>query len=111
MLLGAEVVASTRGNKERAEREGMLAEAQRLLDERAQKQQDLDRAVSHPATRHTAAASGAQPGEPLELFSPRAVRRTLLELGVEQGVADQLVRIERENADLQLTIDGIYKNR
>ena len=87
--------ASTLGDEQRTERERMLEEAQRLLDERAQKQQDFDRAVSHPATHHTAAASGAQEGEPLEAF-PRAVRRTLLELGVEQTLADQLIRVEGE---------------
>ena len=58
-------------------------------------QKDLARAVTHPATHHTAAASGAQEGEPLEAF-PRAVRRTLLELGVEQTLADQLIRVEGE---------------
>ena len=56
---------------------------------------DLERAVSHLATHHTAAASGAQEGEPLEAF-PRALRRTLLELGVEQTLADQLIRVEGE---------------
>ena len=50
----------------------------------------LERAVSRPATHHTAAAWGARPGEPLNLF-PRALRRTLLELGVSQDMADQLV--------------------
>ena len=48
-----------------------------------------------PATHHTAAASGALEGEPLQQF-PRAVRRTLLELGVEQTLADQLIRVEGE---------------
>ena len=76
--------ASTLGGAEREEKERLLEEAQRLLHEREQKQKDMARAVSHPATRHTAAASGAQPGEPLEAF-PRAVRRTLLVLGGRAG--------------------------
>ena len=77
--------ASTLGEELRAKRERLLAEAQRLRNECAQNQQDLARAVTHPATRHTAAASGAQPGEPLDAF-PRAVRRTLLELGGPAGL-------------------------
>ena len=56
---------------------------------------DLERAVSRPATRHTAAAWGARPGEPLPEF-PRALRRTLLELGVLLDLADQLVDIGEE---------------
>ena len=38
-------------------------------------------------------AWGAGPGEPLFQF-PRALRRTLLELGVSQDLADQLVDTE-----------------
>ena len=87
--------ASTLGGAQREEKERLLEEAQRLLHEREQKQKDMARAVNHPATHHTEAASGAQPGEPREPF-PRAVRRTLLVLGVEQGLADQLVRVEGE---------------
>ena len=73
----------------------MLKEVQRLLDEREQKQKDFARVVTHPASLHTAAASGAQPGEPLELF-PRAVRMTLLELGTPTEVADKIIRVESE---------------
>ena len=44
--------------REKGQRVGRLARRPRpvLLDDRAQNQKDLDRAVSHPATRHTAAA-------------------------------------------------------
>ena len=87
--------ASTLGDRQRAERERMLKEVQRLLDEREQKQKDFARAVTHPASLHTAAASGAQPGEPVEAF-PRAVRRTLLELGINEDMADKIVRVEGE---------------
>ena len=68
----------------------MRDEAHWLHQERMQKQMDLARAVSRPATNHTAAAWGARPGEPQHEF-PRALRRTLLELGVSQAMADQLV--------------------
>ena len=95
LLRQASACASTLGRAQREEKERLLQEAQQLLDERKRMQQDLARAVTHPATHHTAAASGAQEGEPLEAF-PRAVRRTLLELGVEQTLADQLIRVERE---------------
>ena len=37
----------------------LLQEAQRLQDERERMQKDLARAVTHPATHHTAAASGS----------------------------------------------------
>ncbi len=82
--------ASTLGDSQRAEIARMRGEAHRLLQERMQKQMDLERAVSRPATHHTAAAWGARPGEPLPEF-PRALRRTLLELGVSQDMADHLV--------------------
>ena len=95
LLRDASACASTLGDAQREEKERLLQEAQRLLDERERMQKDLARAVTHPATHHTAAASGAQEGEPLEAF-PRAVRRTLLELGVEQTLADQLIRVEGE---------------
>ena len=51
---------------------------------------DLERAVTHPATQHTAPAWGAQPGEPLPLF-PRALRRTLLDMGISAEVADRIL--------------------
>ena len=96
LLRKASACASTLGGAaQREEKERLLKEAQRLLDERERMQKDLARAVTHPATHHTAAASGAQEGEPLAAF-PRAVRRTLLELGVEQTLADQLIRVEGE---------------
>ena len=94
LLREASAYASTLGgDAQREEKERLLQEAQRLLDERERMQKDLARAVTHPATHHTAAASGAQEGEPMEHF-PRAVRRTLLELGVQQTLADQLTRVE-----------------
>ena len=95
LLREASAYASTLGDAQREEKERLLREAERLLDERKRLQRDLARAVTHPATHHTAAASGAQEGEPLAAF-PRAVRRTLLELGVEQTLADQLIRVEGE---------------
>ena len=96
LLRKASACASTLGGAaQREEKERLLKKAQRLLDERERMQKDLARAVTHPATHHTAAASGAQEGEPLAAF-PRAVRRTLLELGVEQTLADQLIRVEGE---------------
>ena len=82
--------ASTLGEGQRAEITRMRSEATRLLQERTQKLMDLERAVSHPATRHTAAAWGARPGEPLPRFA-RALRRTLLDLGVSLDLADHLV--------------------
>ena len=82
--------ASTIGVFVRTEIERLHGKANRLLQEKRQKQMDLLRAVSHPATHHTAAAWGVQPGEPLPEF-PRALRRTLLELGVLQDMADKLV--------------------
>ena len=94
LLREASAYASTLGgDAQREETERLLQEAQRLLDERERMQKDLARAVTHPATHHTASASGAQEGEPMEHF-PRAVRRTLLELGVQQTLADQLTRAE-----------------
>ena len=96
LLQEASAYASTLGgNAQREEKERLLKEAQKLLAERDRIQKDLARAKSHPATHHTMAASGAQVGEPLEAF-PRAVRMTLLELGVEQTLADQLIRVEGE---------------
>ena len=95
LLRKASAYASMLGDAQREEKERLRREAELLLDERKRLQRDLARAVTHPATHHTAAASGAQEGEPLEAF-PRAVRRTLLELGVEQTLADQLIRVEGE---------------
>ena len=83
------------GDKQREEKEGLRQEARRLLVERQRLQKDLGRAVTHPATHHTPAASGAGEGEPADQF-PRAIRRTLLVLGIEQSLADQLIRVEGE---------------
>ena len=83
LLLDASACASSIGYAHHEEIEGLRQEAKRLLDERARVQKHVTRAVHHPATHHSAEASGAQPGEPLEQF-PRALRRTLLELRVEQ---------------------------
>ena len=74
----------------RSEIESLRDEAHRLLDLRTQKLNDLVRAGSHPATQHTAAAWGAQPGEPLPLFL-RALRRTLLALRVREKVVHKLL--------------------
>ena len=90
LLLDAYAIASNLGKAQREEKERLIQEAKRLLDERARVQKDLARAVTHPATHHTAAASGAQPGEPRAQF-PRALRRTLLCLGVEQSKADDII--------------------
>ena len=95
LLRQASAYASTLGRAQREEKERLLQEAQQLLDERKRMQQDLARAVTHPATRHTPAFSGAGEGEPAEQF-PRAIRRTLLVLGVDQTLADQLIRVEGE---------------
>ena len=90
LLLDASACASSIGYAHHEEIEGLRQEAKRLLDERARVQKHVTRAVHHPATHHSAEASGAQPGEPLEQF-PRALRRTLLCLGVEQSQADHII--------------------
>ena len=95
LLWEASSYASTLGDKQREEKESLLQEARRLLVERQRLQKDLARAVTHPATHHTPAASGAGEDEPAEQF-PRAIRRTLLVLGVDQTLADQLIRVEGE---------------
>ena len=87
--------ASTLDDGQRAEIACMRDEAEGLLQERKQQLMNLERAATHPATHHTAAAWGAQPGEPLPFFS-RALRKTLLELGVSQDKADQLVDAESD---------------
>ena len=87
--------ASTLGADQRAEIERLRGQADWVLPERTQTLKDLERAVSRPDTRHTAAAWGARPGQPLPEI-PRALRRTLLELGVSLGLADQLVDIGEE---------------
>ena len=59
LLWEADAYASTLGEKQREERELLLQKARRLLAERERLQKDLARAVTHPATHHTAAASGS----------------------------------------------------
>ena len=63
LLRAAWACASTLGDAQREAKERLLQVAQLLLDERERMQKDLARAVTHPATHHTAAASGAQEGE------------------------------------------------
>ena len=82
--------ASTLGEDQRAEIERMRSEAKMLHQRRMKKLTDMERAVTRPATRHTAAAWGARPGEPLPRFA-RALRRSLLDMGVERDLADRLV--------------------
>ena len=97
--------ASTLGGDQREEKERLLQEAEQLLNERLRMLKDLARAVTHPATHHTATASGAQEGEPPKLF-PRALRRTLLVLGVEQATADKLIRVEGEKGQKRQKGEG-----
>ena len=84
-------VASTHDDDDRRrEVERLKAEAAMLLEERRSQLQDLDRAAWRPPTRYTQSAWGAAPGEPLPLFA-RAIRRTMLELGVARELADRMV--------------------
>ena len=84
-------VASTHDDDDRRrEVERLKAEAEMLLEERRSQLQDLDRAAWRPPTRWTQSAWGAAPGEPLPLFA-RAIRRTMLELGVARELADRMV--------------------
>ena len=84
-------VASTRDDDDRRrEVERLKTEAALLLAERMSQLQDLDRAAWRPPTRFTQSAWGAAPGEPLPLFA-RAIRRTMLELGVARELADRMV--------------------
>ena len=82
--------ASTRGDDKRAEIARLRGEAIVLFRPRFRNQLDLERAATRPATQCTEPARGAQPGEPPPEFS-RALRRTVLDLGVSQDVADELV--------------------
>ena len=68
----------------------MHREANRLLGKKTKNRIALARAASRPATLHTRAAWGAQPDEPLPDF-PRALRRTLRELGVTEEIADKMI--------------------
>ena len=84
-------VASTHDDDDRRrEVERLKTEAALLLAERMSQLQDLDRAAWRPPTRFTQSAWGAAPGEPLPLFA-RAIRRTMLELGVARELADRMV--------------------
>ena len=84
-------VASTHDDDDRRrEVERLKAEAAMLLEERRSQLQDLDRAAWRPPNRFTQSAWGAAPGEPLPLFA-RAIRRTMLELGVARELADRMV--------------------
>ena len=93
------------GDQQREEKERLLQEAKQLLNERLRMLKDLARAVTHPATHHTATASGAQEGEPLGSFA-RALRSTLLVLGVDQTLADQLIRVEGEKGQKRQKGEG-----
>ena len=84
-------VASTHSDDDRIrEVERLKTEAMQLLDERLTQLHDLDRAAWRPPTRFTESAWGAAPGEPLPLFA-RAIRRTMLELGVPRELADRMI--------------------
>ena len=90
--LADSLCASTPGDEQvqREEIARLKSEADRLLEERRQKLIDFDRAAFRPPNRHTEAAWGALPGEPLPEF-PRALRKMLLELGVDVDLVDKLV--------------------
>ena len=75
-------------------------EANQLLREREALLKDPQRAVHHPATQHTAQQWGAERGAPLEHF-PRALRRTLLDLGLPTMEADHFVRVEKDEEEDQ----------
>ena len=85
-------VASTHDDDERRREQvrRLQSEAKVLIAERNAQLRDLDRAAWRPPTQYTQSAWGAAPGEPLPLF-PRAIRRTMLELGVPRELADRMV--------------------
>ena len=74
----------------------LKGDAERLFHERTLKLEDLGRAATRPATLHTQKAWGAEPGEPLQEF-PRALMRTLLQLGVSQQDAERLINNRKAN--------------
>ena len=90
--------ASTPGDGDQsAEIARLLGEAAWWEELRMRTMEDLDRAATHPATHHTAAASGAQPDEPRRVAPDqftRALRRTLLQLNVPSALADRLVTVD-----------------
>ena len=88
--------ASTPGVNDVEEYNRLTQEASRLLAKRERMLQDPQRAVHHPATMHTASQGGAGVGAPLEHF-PRALRRTLLDLGLSTMDADHFVRVEKKD--------------
>ena len=85
-------VASTHDDDDRRRQKvgSLKSEAAVLIAERNQQLRDLERAAWRPATQYTQSAFGAAPGEPLPIFA-RAIRRTMLELGVAREKADQMV--------------------
>ena len=76
----------------------MTREAHQLLQKGEALLKDPQRAVHHPATQHTAQQWGAERGAPLEHF-PRALRRTLLDLGLQDMDADHFVRVEKKEEE------------
>ncbi len=68
----------------------LLDAARNMRQQASDQQADLGRAARRPATHHTRPASGAEPGEPVHRF-PRALRKTLLELGVPVETADKMI--------------------
>ena len=68
----------------------MHAEASQLHDLRMAKLYDRQWYQTHPPTHHAAEASGAKLNEPEQHF-PKALRRTLMALGVPEGEADALI--------------------
>lgn len=75
--------------------ESMHAEAAQLRDLRMAKLNDRQWYQTHPPTHHAAEASGAKPNEPEQHF-PKALRRTLMALGVPEGEADALIGAKDE---------------
>ena len=68
----------------------MRAEAEMLEHMRMEKLRDIQYYQNHPPTHHAPEAWGADPGEPRHQF-PRALRRTLLAMGVDEADADALI--------------------
>jgi hypothetical protein len=68
----------------------MRDEAAMLKHMRLEKLSDIQYYQTHPPTHHAAEAWGAEPGEPRPQF-PRALRRTLVAMGVDEAEADALI--------------------
>ena len=94
LLRQAQACASTPGE----EYDRLTQEAEQLLRKREALLKDPERAVNHPATQHTAKQWGAEVGAPLDHF-PRALRRTLLDLGLSTMDADHFVRVEKKEEE------------